>query len=249
MQKWIVVCALFLFSACAYKPIIIYSKVKDNDILTGLRDSLPFSTINSILTHNVDLETATYLNANSDNGSIAIFMTKGNVYLEARTIAITADSITYSGVLYYNGKRDTMPFNVSYRPLGNRTIFSRTGERAYLVRISIEDDNKDEITFDLRKFQNLIIKDDVVDLITGEMRRMGGRTNKFIIVNDVTKPKLWLDSLWILDFICEKEYKEYVARCEIRERQKLIPDCKSSYKLGWTFKGLTYDVFCKCRDK
>jgi len=94
----------------------------------------------------------------------------------------------------------------------NDVSFLKLREGNYSVRIDINSDNRQDssIRFNLRKFQNFIIKEDIVDMITGELEKENGKITNYVILNDVTKPANWLASLWVIDLISETDYKEYV---------------------------------------
>jgi hypothetical protein len=248
MQKLLIYLSAIFFSACAYKPIMIYSKTKRNVFLPVYRDTTQPLRPNSILTNNIDLETAKFLNQGRNKGSLAVFMSKADTYVEAKTEITGGDSIMYRGMILYHSKQDTVYFTATYYPRQHKISFERISEGSYSVNVT-SDESDSKIRFNLRKFQNFILREDVLDLITGEMIREDGRVAKFAVLNDVTSPDYVLDCLWIVDLISEKEYLKYVKECEEREREKLIPYCNERYSIDWKFNWLKYDVVCKCKDK
>jgi len=250
MQKLLYFIIILLFSSCIYKSVITSSKIKRSIILQNKHDTLPFNSTNSILTNNVDLETLKFLNGKREKGLLSIFLTKGDTYVEAKSNYISRDSVSFNGIILYNDKRDTIHFVVSFRPTLNIISFVKIQEHSYSVKIqpSAGSFGDSSIRFNLRKFQNFIIKEDVLDLTTGELQKENGKTTKFVILNDVVKPDFLLASLWVTDFISDPDYKEYVRQCKDRENKKLIPICKTGYDLDWKFNWLKYDVICKCYD-
>ncbi len=107
MQKLFYFILIILFSGCIQHSIITSTKIKGSVVLQSQRDTFPFHS-NSILTNDIDLETLKFLNGGKDQGSLSIFLTKDNTYVEARSNYLTRDSIGFTGIMLYNGKNDTL---------------------------------------------------------------------------------------------------------------------------------------------
>lgn len=240
---------ILTLSGCAYQSNIIRRGNNNNIYLA--QDTLNLLNGTTVLTNQVDLNFLNRIDGNSDHGSFNIFIATDSLYLEARSQFLSKDSISIIGQILSNFKQDTLHFTLKYRKRVDQIILNKMRHNSYSFQFKryfdkrlISGEKDSTATFYLRKTQNFIIQDNILELLTGEGQMEKGKKFKFLIVNDPAKPPYYLTTIGLLDaaFLSEKDYSSYVSQCKNLQ----IINCKNGYDIDFTFNWYEFFVSCKC---
>lgn len=205
----------------------------------------------SILTKPINLQALSRPDTIDRKSSFHIFLINDSLYIEAKPLLLSKDSIVISALLKDATKKDSIYMRISYNYKGTTSKMQKKGRNDYHIKINNDSAAKTDSSafFTIRKSKNFIIQPNVLNLLTGEIETELGEKYKLILLDDPTESEYYLTTIWLLSGpSLPSQFRQYEKDCE-----HVIPyKCKLGYETvmhaNWYYLGLKKNVYCKCKE-